>query len=132
MKVNWKTQIVSLEVLLAVVAAALIFTSLDLVSGGLLMTVIIVAVGLIVMGLVNYLVWGRRLQHQNGYAFRQPAPLPPLDEIVVSLSERERTELLRLLGESLKKADETQRSQSEAERTAIDRELADKLRMFGA
>lgn len=132
MNVRWKTQMVFLDVLLAVVAAACIFTSLDLVSGGLLLTVVIVAACLIVIGLVNYLVWGRRLERHYGLGFRRPTPLPPLDEIVVSLSERERIELLRLLSESLKKGDETQRSQTEVERTAIDRELADKLRMFGA
>jgi len=132
MKVNWKTQVVVLEVLLAIVAAACIFTSLDLVSGGLLFTVLIVAAGLIVTGLVNYLVWGRRLERVHGYAFRQTAPLPSLDEIVVALSERERIELLRLLHESLNRNAETQRSQAERERTAIERQLADKLRMFGA
>lgn len=128
MTVNSKTQMVSLEVLLAIVAAALIFASLDIVSGGLLLSVVTIAGILIVVGLADYLLWGRRaLARENAFLF-SGKPVAPLDEVVVSLTETERSELLRLVTQNLGNT----AASVEPEQAALDRQLADKLRMFGA
>lgn len=128
MNANWMKQMIFLEVLLAIVAAALIFTSLDVVSGGLLLSVLAVAGFLILLGLANYFLWGRRaLGQQCTFVFRQAAAAPE-DDIVISLSEQERTELLRLLNQTLSAGP----AQRDTQRTALDRQLAEKLRMFGA
>jgi len=133
MIVNWKTQIVSLEVLLAIVAAALIFTSLDIVSGGLLLTVVTIAGIMIVVGLAHYFVWGRHALARENAHFFSPKPVALADEVVITLTESERSELLRLLTQNLVKGPVTDTSPAiEPERAALDRQLAEKLRMFGA
>ena len=128
MKQTWTAPMLYLDVVLAIIVGAFIFAFLDMVSGGLLITVLTVAGGIVVIGLVNYFVWGKR--EVSSLGMQVPAQVPaavPEDEFVLNITERERIELLRLLTQSLKQGQPTL-----PEQATIDQQLADKLHMFGA
>ena len=128
MKQTWTAPMLYLDVVLAIIVGAFIFAFLDMVSGGLLITVLTVAGGIVVIGLVNYFVWGKREVSSLGMQVPAQAPAAvPEDEFVLNITERERIELLRLLTQSLKQGQPTL-----PEQATIDQQLADKLHMFGA
>lgn len=132
----WQKWIFFWDVALALLAAVFVFVFLDLISGGFLISTLIAAAVLVAVGTIHYFFWGRLMSANAALPVSVPE-LPPLpvsppshheilDEITVNLDERERVELLRLLDCALKTA------ANPSPQANIDRQLFDKLRMFGA
>ena len=135
-KLPWQRWKSLWDVVLAVLAGIVVFILLDMVTGGLLNSVLIAAVAMAVVGLMHYFLWGRVLTRSDTLAARATTAIAssaassvPDDEIVISLDEPERAELLRLVEKSL--AENSPNGQVK-QNAALDRQLADKLRMFGA
>jgi len=128
------------DVVLTLLAALVAFVFLNLASFGVFTSTMTVAGAVAALGLGHYLLWGRAFW-RGAISERQPVQtqasgrseisetMPP-DEFVLGLNNRERTELLRLLEHSLSQANGNR--ERNGEYAAIDRELFDKIRMFGA
>jgi hypothetical protein len=134
---RWKSQFIGWDVMLAVLAAVMIFFLLDVVSFGILSTAVTVAGIVAAVGLGHYLLWGRRfgrgvvremqqVEAQNRGPETSGTEAP--DEFLLALNDRQRKELLQLIGRSLPAAT----GEGGEHGSAIRRELRDALRMYGA
>jgi len=109
------------NVVLTALFGLFLFMMLDIVSAGLLTTVITVGVFFVLFGIAHYFVWGRTMAQEE---IRRATPPSAATEapFVIELNDRERAELLRLL----------EQSRVNASAPEIRRDLLQKVRMFGA
>jgi hypothetical protein len=135
---RWKPQFIGWDVMLAVLAAVMLFFLLDVVSFGILSSAVTVAGIVAAVGLGHYLLWGRvlgrgvvrerqRVEAQNRGPETSGTNAP--DEFLLALNDRQRKELLQLIEHSLPAATGGERSE---DGSAIRRELQDAIRMYGA
>jgi hypothetical protein len=131
---QWKTRFAGWDVMLAALAAMMIFVFLDVASLGILGSTVTVAAIVAAVGLGHYLLWGRaferrvtgerqRLQDQAGRQSVRESE--SLDRFVLELTDRERMELLQLLAA-------TEAHEGREDSAAVRRTLLERIRMFGA
>ncbi|HMF19061.1 MAG TPA: hypothetical protein VKE98_17765 [Gemmataceae bacterium] len=109
---------------MAVLLGIFLFVLFNIVSMGLLVTLITVGILFGVFGLGHYLWWGRPLKSRMSTQSPPVQPAEPADTFVVELTDEERAEPIQLLEQS--SAAGMSRS------AALRRDLLSKLRMFGA
>ena len=114
------------NVVLAALFGLMLFVMLDIVSAGLLTTLVTVGVFFVVGGLIRYGIWGRQMRTEVAQESRAARPENHHNgaTFVVELTDRERAELLRMLEHS--------RRASDAPVIDVRHALLDKIRMFGA
>ena len=132
-KTTWKRWLTFWEVVLAFVIGIVLFVILNILSAGILLMFVAVGVGFVALAAIHYLLWGQEFSwlvlRQHRYLEAQShAHVEPthMDDFVVELNDSERTELLQILEHSL--AEKTM----DQKKTALRREMVEKLRMFGA
>ena len=118
-------------VVFALVAAVAVFTFLWFVTGGFFIAVAAAAILIAVLGSFHYLLWGRTMvgHAPEVYAAARPveeAAVP--DNIYLSLNERERTELIRLLDRNLAEPN----GQAPEARPVAPEPLRERLDRYGA
>jgi hypothetical protein len=134
----WKSRFIGWDVMLAVLAAVMIFFLLDVVSFGILSSAVTVAGIVAAVGLGHYLLWGRvfgrrvvregqRVEAQDRELETSGTKAP--DDFLLALNDRQRKELLQLIEHSLPAATAGDGSE---DGSAIRRELQDTIRMYGA
>jgi len=102
-----------------------LFVMLDLVSFGVLTSLVTMAVLFVLFGVAHYAVWGQMLSNEVGPEPKAPAANQRVStNLVVEINDQERAELLKLLEQTRNAADPRAR--------AVRSELLDKIRMFGA
>ena len=118
------------DICLAFLGAVLVFSLLDIVTGGLLVSVAMAVAALVLVGVIQYWSWGRVASKQ---VVHPHVPTQnPQDEFVLELNDREREELLHLLEDNLPKGEQPSEEKLSGGRTGMRRNLLDKVRMFGA
>ncbi|MBI2807515.1 MAG: hypothetical protein HYX68_21250 [Planctomycetes bacterium] len=128
----WKNWMTLWEVTLAFMFGMFLFAILNVVSAGLLITVVTAGVCFAVLASFHYLLWGRGFTWMviRRRPQRDSSPVdnvtPALDDFVIELNDQERKELMSLLENS------TVQPGTDDRNAALRRHLLDKLRMFGA
>ncbi len=124
------------DVVLAGVFGAMVFVFLNIVSGGILITLVTVAVMFLVFGCIHYIVWGRAVSPAIPAAEIRPfvREQMPQETIAVELTDEERQELIALLDRSLNPALANGKSTDANQdlHRARRRDLLERLRMYGA
>jgi hypothetical protein len=120
------------DVLLAATFGVLIFVFLNIASFGVLATMATVAVLFLVFASLHYFAWGQTVPtsiegRRNAALTERPVPE---DLIAVELTEAERLELIALLEQAV--PDNKSLKEGGGVHQSRQRELLDKLRMYGA
>jgi hypothetical protein len=140
-----KQRALSLDVALAAVFGVVLFALLNIVTGGVLVSLLTTLAAMLLFGLGHYIFWGQVLSRtvaegsdKEQARARPQGPTSAPDEVTLALNERERLELLRVLEQSL--AEQAARARQPVPATdkraqadeALLRKLLEKIRIFGA
>lgn len=129
---TWWAWVVLISVAFGGLFAVLVFAIVNVAGASLPLMSVIVAVLFLVFAWLHYFVWGRLIvSRQKPY---DAAPQAPPTNILVEVSDRERSELIKVLEKSLAAKEEShdgEPAKGDSGRAAL-RGLLNRMRMFGA